>query len=96
MTLPLFDPPPSFDRAALARRLQKLAREGVWIGTSSWKYEGWLDQIYARERYLVRGRFSQKRFQSECLKEYAETFPVVCGFVLAVIWPPESDSRMYT
>jgi uncharacterized protein YecE (DUF72 family) len=79
VTLPLFDPPPSFDRVALAERLRRLARQGVWIGTSSWKYEGWLDQVYARERYSVRGRFSRKRFHAECLKEYAETFPVVCG-----------------
>ena len=75
----LFDPPPSFDRARLAASLKKLAAEGVWIGTSSWKYEGWLGQIYTRERYLTRGRFSQRFFESACLGEYAETFPVVCG-----------------
>ena len=79
MTLPLFDPQPSFDRAGLARKLHALASENIWIGTSSWKYEGWLDQIYSRDRYLARGKFSQKRFQAECLAEYAETFPIVCG-----------------
>jgi uncharacterized protein YecE (DUF72 family) len=79
VTLPLFDPPPSFDRAALAARLRSLAGENVWIGASSWKYEGWLDQIYSRDRYLTRGRFSKKRFETECLSEYAETFPIVCG-----------------
>ncbi len=79
MTLPLFDPPSSFDRAALAARLRGLAEENVWIGTSSWKYEGWLDQIYSRDRYLARGRFSKKRFEAECLSEYAGTFPIVCG-----------------
>jgi uncharacterized protein YecE (DUF72 family) len=52
---------------------------GVWIGASSWKYEGWLGQVYSQERYQVRGRFSQKRFQQECIAEYAETFPIVCG-----------------
>jgi uncharacterized protein YecE (DUF72 family) len=91
--LPLFDPPPSdpassdppssegpaFDRTALAARLGALAREGVFLGTSSWKYPGWLGQIYARERYLTRGKLSQKRFGAECLREYAETFPIVCG-----------------
>jgi uncharacterized protein YecE (DUF72 family) len=75
----LFDPPPSFDRARLAATLQKLAAGGVWIGTSSWKYEGWLGQIYTRDRYLTRGRFSQRYFESACLGEYAETFPIVCG-----------------
>ena len=53
--------------------------ENIWIGTSSWKYDGWLGQIYTRDRYLSRGKFSQKRFEAECLGEYAETFPIVCG-----------------
>ena len=82
MTLPLFDPPPSeggFDRRALGFRLQQLAQENIFIGTSSWKYEGWLDQIYTRECYSVRGRFSQAKFNAGCLAEYAQTFPVVCG-----------------
>jgi len=79
VTLPLFDPPPVFDRAALADRLRALAVENIWIGTSSWKYQGWLDQIYTRERYLSRGKPSKKRFEAECLAAYAETFPVVCG-----------------
>ncbi len=77
--LPLFAEPPRFDRDALARKLRALADEGVWIGTSSWKYEGWLGQIYTAERYQTRGKFSEKRFQQECLAEYAEVFPIVCG-----------------
>jgi uncharacterized protein YecE (DUF72 family) len=91
--LPLFDPPPSFDKTALAARLRELAREGVFIGTSSWKYEGWIGQIYNRDRYLVRGRFSQKRFASECLAEYAETFPVVCGDFSFYQFPSEEYWR---
>jgi uncharacterized protein YecE (DUF72 family) len=79
VTLPLFDPAPGFDRNGLAGRLRALAAENIWIGTSSWKYPGWLEQIYSRDRYLTRGRFSQKRFEAECLAEYAETFPIVCG-----------------
>ncbi|HTW64746.1 MAG TPA: DUF72 domain-containing protein [Bryobacteraceae bacterium] len=75
----LFDEPQSFDRERLRARLAALAAAGVFLGTSSWKYEGWLGQIYTRDRYLTRGRFSQKRFNDECLREYAETFPVVCG-----------------
>lgn len=77
--LPLFDSQPSFDRLRLAGNLRRLANDGIFIGTSSWKYEGWLDQIYTRERYMSRGRFSQKRFEAECLNEYAEVFPIVCG-----------------
>jgi len=38
-----------------------------------------MDQIYSRDRYLVRGKFSKQRFEAECLSEYAQTFPIVCG-----------------
>jgi uncharacterized protein YecE (DUF72 family) len=75
----LFDEPGSFDRDGLAGRLRALASQNIYIGGSSWKYEGWLGQIYTRERYLARGRFSRQAFEQECLREYAETFPTVCG-----------------
>jgi uncharacterized protein YecE (DUF72 family) len=75
----LFDEPSEFDRAALASRLRLLASEGIYIGGSSWKYEGWIGQVYARSNYLSRGRFSRKLFESTCLTEYARTFPTVCG-----------------
>ena len=73
-----FRPRPSAFRsrsASAGRAARAWRRENIWIGTSSWKYEGWLDQIYTRDRYLTRGKFSQKRFEAECLAEYAETFP---------------------
>lgn len=96
MTLPLFDEPSKFDRAGLRARLEALAREGIWIGTSSWKYEGWLGQIYDRERYVSRGKFSKKRFEAECLAEYAETFPVVCGDFSFYQFPqPESWRKLF-
>jgi uncharacterized protein YecE (DUF72 family) len=79
VNLSLFDSPPSFDKEGLARRLRALAEKRVFIGTSSWKYDGWIGQIYSRERYLSRGKFSQKHFEAECLAEFAETFPIVCG-----------------
>ena len=78
-TLPLFDQPSGFDREALARKLQELAAQRIFLGGSSWKYEGWLGQVYTPERYYTRGRFSQKRFEERCIEEYAETFPIVCG-----------------
>jgi uncharacterized protein YecE (DUF72 family) len=77
--LPLFDEPGTFQRDRLAAKLKRLADQQIYIGTSSWKYEGWCGQIYSRERYVVRGRFAQKRFESECLSEYSEVFPAVCG-----------------
>jgi uncharacterized protein YecE (DUF72 family) len=96
VTLPLFDPPPDFDRGALASRLRSLAEEGILIGTSSWKYEGWLGQIYTPELYSTRGHFSQKRFQAECLAEYAQTFPIVCGDFSFYQFPtPEFWRRLF-
>jgi uncharacterized protein YecE (DUF72 family) len=77
--LPLFPPELPPFRAALVEKLKKASADGVYFGTSSWKYPGWIGQIYTLERYLTRGRFSKKRFEDSCLAEYAEVFPIVCG-----------------
>lgn len=89
-TLPLFEEPTDFDREGLRAKLASLASQNIYIGTSSWKYAGWLGQIYSRNRYLTRGRFSEKRFQAECLNEYAATFPIVCGDFSFYQFPSES------
>jgi uncharacterized protein YecE (DUF72 family) len=89
----LFDEPGDFDRSALAGKLRALADENICIGGSSWKYEGWLGQIYSRDRYLSRGRFSRKLFEAECLREYAETFPAVCGDFAFYQFPGEEFWR---
>jgi uncharacterized protein YecE (DUF72 family) len=95
-TLPLFEDPDPQVRSPLAARLHALASEGVYFGTSSWKYPGWLGSIYKPERYFTRGRFSQKKFESECLAEYAETFPAVCGDFSFYQFPSESYwSRLF-
>src|SRR5262249_30903887 len=70
--------PPS-QASRLRPKLHALAERGVFFGTSSWKYEGWLGSIYSPDRYRTRGKFSKKKFEAECLAEYAETFPTVCG-----------------
>ncbi len=75
----LFDEQEAFDREALTARVRALAERNIFLGGSSWKYEGWLGQIYSRSRYQSRGRFSKKRFEETCLEEYAEVFPTVCG-----------------
>ena len=93
MVGPLFDEPGSFDRDGLAARLRALAEHGILIGGSSWKYEGWLGQIYSRERYLSRGKFSKRLFEQECLREYAETFPTVCGDFAFYQFPSEDFWR---
>jgi len=89
----LFDQPSSFDRDALAARLEQLALRNIYVGGSSWKYEGWLGQIYSRSNYLMRGHFSQKLFNDTCLKEYAQTFPAVCGDFAFYQFPSEEFWR---
>jgi uncharacterized protein YecE (DUF72 family) len=92
----LFDDLPHFDRDRLALRLAALAERKILVGTSSWKYAGWLDQIYSRERYTSRGRFAKKRFEAECLAEYAEVFPAVCGDFAFYQFPtPEFWSKLF-
>jgi len=68
----------SFDRQALAQAVQMLAQKGVYVGTSSWKYEGWIGQLYDAARYEYRGKLAMKRFEQNCLREYAEVFKTVC------------------
>jgi uncharacterized protein YecE (DUF72 family) len=87
--LSLFAAEPS----ALAQKLAKLAERGILIGTSSWKYEGWLGQIYTPDRYQTRGKFSAKKFEDSCLEEYAETFPIVCGDFSFYQFPSEDYWR---
>lgn len=89
-TLSLFEEPSEFDRERLHAKLSSLASENIFVGTSSWKYEGWIGQIYSRNRYLARGKFSQKLFEAECLREYAETFPIVCGDFSFYQFPSEA------
>ena len=94
--LPLFDPEPEpeaekkdFDREALKARLATLAARHIYVGGSSWKYEGWLGQIYTPSKYQVRGRFSEKLFKETCLSEYAQLFPTVCGDFAFYQFPTE-------
>jgi hypothetical protein len=64
----------SISRQELAERAASLAAQGVYIGTSSWKYPGWCGMIYDRARYEYRGKFAETRFKRDCLAEYAEVF----------------------
>jgi uncharacterized protein YecE (DUF72 family) len=65
-------------RQDLAQQAASLAAQGVYVGTSSWKYPGWCGTIYDRARYEYRGKFAETRFKRECLAEYAEVFKTVC------------------
>ena len=89
----LFDEFAGFDRDGLAARVEALARRNIFLGGSSWKYEGWIGQIYSRSRYLSRGRFSKKLFEDSCLGEYADVFPTVCGDFAFYQFPTEDFWR---
>lgn len=58
----------TFDRKKVKSAVAALAARSVFIGTSSWKYPGWLDQLYERDRYVWRGKFSKARFEKLCLE----------------------------
>jgi Protein of unknown function DUF72 len=77
--LSLFDDDRPTQAARLAPKLRALTEQSVFFGTSSWKYEGWVGSIYSPNRYTTRGKFSSRKFETECLAEYAETFSVVGG-----------------
>ncbi len=67
-----------FDRERMKVKAAELAGKGVFIGTSSWKYEGWFGQLYTPARYEYRGKVAKTRFERDCLSEYAEVFKTVC------------------
>lgn len=69
---------PRFDRERAAEALRRLACSGVYLGTSSWKYPGWIGPLYTASRYQFRGRHSEARFERTCLAEYASVFRTVC------------------
>jgi uncharacterized protein YecE (DUF72 family) len=67
-----------FDLAQVKHAAENLAAQGVFIGTSSWKYPGWCGLLYDPARYEYRGKFAQTRFNRDCLTEYAGVFKTVC------------------
>jgi len=75
--------------ARLAPKLRALADRGIYFGTSSWKYEGWVGSIYSGDRYVTRGKFSKAKFEENCLTEYAQAFPTVCGDLTFYQFPSE-------
>lgn len=66
-----------FDREKIKQMAAELAAKGIFVGTSSWKYEGWFGQLYMPSRYEFRGKVPKTRFQRDCLREYAELFKTV-------------------
>ncbi len=86
---PADDPWPTL----LGRKLTALAAEGIYLGTSSWKYPGWLGGLYSEDRYRYRGKLSDTRFQQHCLEEYAAVFPTVGVDATYYTFPTEKFAR---
>ncbi|MSU64244.1 MAG: DUF72 domain-containing protein [Pedosphaera sp.] len=78
-----------FDRNKLKASLASLAVQGVFLGTSSWKYSGWCGALYDQQRYIYRGKFAESRFERDCLAEYAEVFKTVCVDAAYYTFPRE-------
>lgn len=51
--------------------MMAFAKEGVFVGTSIWKFESWMNQLYTLARYEYRGKVVKARFERGCLAEYA-------------------------
>ena len=73
----------AFPRDRFRQQIAELAAHGIYVGTSSWKYEGWLGLIYSPEKYLRYfkegpSKILKGRFEKTCLAEYAGTFKTVC------------------
>lgn len=82
--------------AELRKRLEPWTKKGIYFGTSSWKYEGWLGQIYNRKRYEYRDKFALTRFKADCITEYADTFPFVGGdFTAYTFYDPKFWNRLF-
>ena len=79
----------AFVRETIKAKAAELAVQGVFIGTSSWKYEGWLNQLYTPSRYEYRGKVATTRFERSCLAEYAEVFKTVCVDAAYYTFPSE-------
>ena len=68
-----------FRRQNLKTLLDGLADDHqVYLGTSSWKYQGWCGMLYDEERYLWNKTFSKASFERGCLEEYCACFRLVC------------------
>ena len=81
----------SFDKDQMREQAESLATQGAYIGTSSWKYEGWMGQLYTPEHYEYRGKLAKTRFERGCLTEYAEVFKTVCVDAAYYTFPSRQD-----
>ena len=59
----------------------RLAAQGTYLGTSSWKYRGWEGTIYQG------GYSSEAQFQRQSLREYTALLPCVGVDFTYYSWP---------
>lgn len=62
----------AFERESIKASIAALAAKGVYIGTSSWKYEGWIDQLYTPARYTKEAK-QQTHSNQELFGEFQAT-----------------------
>ena len=70
-------------------RIAQLAERQIYLGTSSWKYEGWKSWFYKRPYK------SKKHFNETCLEEYAQHYPAVGVDHTYYAWPTAALFRRY-
>lgn len=66
-----------------------LRKRQIYIGTSSWKYEGWKGSVYQRPYR------SDKQFNEECLEEFAEHYSAVGVDHTFYAWPTQKGFAKY-
>jgi len=79
----------AFNCVQIKKKTADLAAKGIYVGTSSWKYEGWFGQLYTPARYEYRGKVATTRFERDCLREYAEVFKTVSVDAAYYTFPSE-------
>jgi len=82
--------PPSSYAVRNKERIHRWASNGIYFGSSSWKYPGWKGMVYTRPYPNAR------TFEQECLAEYSQLFPTVCAdFALYDFPDPEAMQAIY-
>ena len=67
-----------FTIAEYKPKLDALAKRDIWIGTSSWNYEGWVGQVYCGDYSGARKDFVASKFRERTLEDLAKVFPTTC------------------
>ena len=93
MVGPLFEEPGGFDREGLAAKLRRAApRTSTSAAVPGNTKAGWGRSTRASATCRA-GGFRKRLFEAECLREYAETFPTVCGDFAFYQFPTEDFWR---